>query len=50
MEKYTPPPKFKGQNADRGFTKEKQEKPKKSNQFPTTKESKEHNIRLPYND
>lgn len=52
MSKYTPPPKFKGENIDRGYTEQtkKEEKPV-SNQFPTKNKPKDiSNIKLPYND
>ena len=53
MNKYTPPPKFKGQNIDRGYTEQpkKEEKPQVSNQFPSRGKPKDNsNTRLPYND
>ena len=40
MNKYTPPPRFKGQNADRGISKNTPEPKPLSNQFPV----KEGNI------
>ena len=54
MSKYTPPPKFKGQNIDRGYTEQpkKEQKPQVSNQFPSTRDKPKDNsnIRSPYND
>lgn len=50
--KYTPPPKFKGQNTDRGIEKEQPKQPKEpvSNQFPAKEYPKDINIKLPYKD
>lgn len=49
MKKYTPPPKYKGQNFDRGYTDQDQKKEKPlSNQFPTTKKPRNYDNRLPY--